>query len=1082
MTAATNKTRFWLKVLVVCTCPVLVSHNIKAADWPTYRGDNSRSGISGEPLKVPMREIWTHNAVHPPQPAWPEPAEHDLWHRIYGLSPTMTYDRAYHTAIANGNIYYASSVDDTVYCLNAATGKTLWSFITEGPVRLVPAISAGKVYVGSDDGCVYCLDAKDAKLLWKHRAAPQDRRLPGNGRVISRWPVRCGIVVDEDIIYFSAGLFPSQGVYLCALNSKDGSEIWKRNIEVPSQGYLLASPTRLFVPTGRTPFRVFDRKSGRDLQQLGSYKRLKAGCGSFAVLVEETITTGPGEDGRIHTFDADSKEKIVSTPAVKMLADSDNTYIIGDNKLSALNRKSYIKLSRQIVSIEKVNRKERTERQNKLLNNLKKQRDACLKWQVPCSAPYELIMAGNILFAGADDKVFAYSATNGEQLWTAGVNGKAYGLAVSDGCLFVSTDKGTIHCFAQRDPAPKSEIIDDVSLCPYQRDRWTSIYEQAADDIIKNSNVNKGYCLVLAAGKGRLAYEIAKRSELRIIGIEEDAEKVAAAQKLLSKAGIYGTRITIHQGKLEKLPYQKYFANLVISDQTLCTGELPPSAEEIFRVLRPHGGVIMLGQPIDKQDKDDLTKWGRISIPGWKVSKSGNLLWGMARREKLKGEGQWTHLYADVGNTACSGDTLVGGIMELQWFGRPGPRQMIDRHHKNVPPLYKSGRLFVPGDNIFYAIDAYNGTILWKITIPESRRLAAAHDCGNMTVDDECLYIAATDKCYGFDVRTGRQHLIYKMPQLINGHLCEWGYLACTDNLLFGSGCKKGASYSEISREVDSGLWGQGQKTVTSAYLFATDRISGQILWTYKSGIVVNTTITIDGERIYFVETHSPKALANKHGRMTTKTMFDEGEQFLVALDMRAGKVLYKRKIDVSNFDEAVYLSYADDVLLLSGGRAAGKYLRYYFYAFDAGAGKLIWNNSHNSGLEVEGTHGEQTRHPTIIGDTVYTWPYAYKLKTGQRLEGWKFERRGHGCGAVSASAFCLFWRGGNSWIYDLRPEAGPSRLDNVTRPGCWINIIPAGGLVLIPEYSSGCTCAYPFQTSMALVPVSNKVGRPIEK
>jgi hypothetical protein len=44
-------------------------------------------------------------------------------------------------------------------------------------------------------------------------------------------------------------------------------------------------------------------------------------------------------------------------------------------------------------------------------------------------------------------------------------------------------------------------------------------------------------------------------------------------------------------------------------------------------------------------------------------------------------------------------------------------------------------------------------------------------------------------------------------------------------------------------------------------------------------------------------------------------------------------------------------------------------------------------------------------------------------------------------------------------------------RLTNVTRPGCWLNILAAGGLVLIPESSSGCTCAYPIQTSIAFVP-----------
>ena len=34
-----------------------------------------------------------------------------------------------------------------------------------------------------------------------------------------------------------------------------------------------------------------------------------------------------------------------------------------------------------------------------------------------------------------------------------------------------------------------------------------------------------------------------------------------------------------------------------------------------------------------------------------------------------------------------------------------------------------------------------------------------------------------------------------------------------------------------------------------------------------KDGLVVNTTVTVGGGRMYFVETHSPKALADKLGR-----------------------------------------------------------------------------------------------------------------------------------------------------------------------------------------------------------------------
>ena len=54
--------------------------------------------------------------------------------------------------------------------------------------------------------------------------------------------------------------------------------------------------------------------------------------------------------------------------------------------------------------------------------------------------------------------------------------------------------------------------------------------------------------------------------------------------------------------------------------------------------------------------------------------------------------------------------------------------------------------------------------------------------------------------------------------------------------------------------------------------------------------------------------------------------------------------------------------------------------------------------------------------------------------------------------------------------IYEL-PVGTPIQMTNETRPGCWINMIPAGGLLLIPESSAGCTCDYPIQTSMTFMP-----------
>ena len=53
----------------------------------------------------------------------------------------------------------------------------------------------------------------------------------------------------------------------------------------------------------------------------------------------------------------------------------------------------------------------------------------------------------------------------------------------------------------------------------------------------------------------------------------------------------------------------------------------------------------------------------------------------------------------------------------------------------------------------------------------------------------------------------------------------------------------------------------------------------------------------------------------------------------------------------------------------------------------------------------------------------------------------------------------------------------GPSSNANFggIRPGCWINVIPAGGLVLMPDSTTGCKCSYLNTATIALQPVRKR-------
>ncbi len=50
----------------------------------------------------------------------------------------------------------------------------------------------------------------------------------------------------------------------------------------------------------------------------------------------------------------------------------------------------------------------------------------------------------------------------------------------------------------------------------------------------------------------------------------------------------------------------------------------------------------------------------------------------------------------------------------------------------------------------------------------------------------------------------------------------------------------------------------------------------------------------------------------------------------------------------------------------------------------------------------------------------------------------------------------------------------GTRRTENYggIRPGCWINAIPAEGLILMADVASWCTCSYLNQATCALQPV----------
>jgi outer membrane protein assembly factor BamB len=705
-------------------------------------------------------------------------------------------------------------------------------------------------------------------------------------------------------------------------------------------------------------------------------------------------------------------------------------------------------------------------------------------WRVTCRGDESMILAGKTLLVGGEGSVLAFDATTGDSLWSAQIDGTARGLAAADGRLYVSSNTGAIYCFGPPKAPIGGGVQQTVDAAPYPDDAMTAVFQSAAEQIIDKTGITRGYCLVLGCGTGRLAMALAQRTELQICAVEPDRAQAAAARRALDAAGLYGARVLVQQADLNNVPFSDYFANLVVSEQALVTGRMPAGAREAFRMLKPLGGTICIGQPvvadqqIPKLEPAELRRWSaEAGIQDADVSQQDGI-WLEYRRGALPGAGSWTHQYASPGNTACSDDQLVRCPLGTLWFGNPGPGQMAERHRRAAAPLAIGGRMFVlgegaadrigVGENTIMAYDAYNGIKLWERSIRGALRVSVTHDAGNSAVNQDSLFVAVGDQCLRLDAATGETRFTYQMPPADDGQPRSWGYVAVVGDLLYGSRTARGR---------------------TADCVFALDLASGRVRWQHAASEIGQGSIAIGDGKLFFAAADATgqqreQALADQVREVhrlsadqraaLLKRLEDAAVYRVVALDAVNGQPLWEQPVEITGAAGGAYWCslgsiYNQNVLVLFGVFLDGHYWT-QFLAGQFESRQVVALSGEDGGTLWREKIGYRVR-PVVIGDTLHAEPWAYDLHTGQqqtrihpvtgREEVWQFARPGHHCGCPAASPHTMLFRSYNLGWYDLDNDYGTMHF-GAQRPGCWINFIPANGLLMVPEASSGCMCPFP--------------------
>ena len=216
-----------IRVFVVVSMLASLLHITSAVsfadDWPQWRGPNS-DGISRE---TDLRLDWTDNTPRV------------VWQRSLGAGFSSF-------AVAKDRLYTVATVEDveSVFCLDANTGKTLWEVPSsggryqdrqggDGP-RSTPTVDGDDVYALGAEGALLCLDAKDGEVRWQRNVLDDF-----DGKNL-RWGVSTSPYVDDEQLLVNVG---AKDASIVAFQKNSGEVLWKNLDDIA--GY--ASPIRIEV-------------------------------------------------------------------------------------------------------------------------------------------------------------------------------------------------------------------------------------------------------------------------------------------------------------------------------------------------------------------------------------------------------------------------------------------------------------------------------------------------------------------------------------------------------------------------------------------------------------------------------------------------------------------------------------------------------------------------------------------------------------------------------------------------------------------------------------------------------------------
>ncbi len=194
------------------TISILIASTVQAADWPHWRGPHY-DGISREAApKANFSKI--------------------AWQKAIGVGFSSM-------AVAEGRVFAMGcsgqrrGTQETFYCLDAATGKPLWSdsyaaalvdYLHEGGPCATPTVDGKRVYGLSKSGRLACYNVANGEKHWTVELMP----MAGLAKP-PEWGFAGSPLVLGNMVIVEA-------TFTAAFNKTTGKEIWRSKVYKPAYG------------------------------------------------------------------------------------------------------------------------------------------------------------------------------------------------------------------------------------------------------------------------------------------------------------------------------------------------------------------------------------------------------------------------------------------------------------------------------------------------------------------------------------------------------------------------------------------------------------------------------------------------------------------------------------------------------------------------------------------------------------------------------------------------------------------------------------------------------------------------------